>query len=34
LTIIWDKDNPKTAVEQLKSTIRATPLDEAKLTDE
>jgi len=33
LTVIWDKDNPVIAVEQLKATIRATLPDEAKLTD-
>jgi hypothetical protein len=33
LTVIWDKDNPQIAVEQLKATIRATLPDEAKLTD-
>jgi len=32
LTVIWDKDNPLIAVEQLKATIRATLPDEAKLT--
>lgn len=34
LTVIWDKENPQMASEQLKATIRATLPDEAKLTDE
>jgi hypothetical protein len=34
LTVIWDKDNPQMAAEQLKATIRATFPDEAILTDE
>ncbi len=33
LTVIWDMDNPKIAIERLKATIRATLPDEAKLTD-
>ena len=34
LTVIWDKENPAEAAEDLKATIRATIPDEAKLTDE
>ena len=34
LTVIWNKDNPKAAVEALKATIRATLPDEAKLNDD
>lgn len=34
LTVIWDKDKPELAKEQLKATIRATLPDEAKLTEE
>ena len=34
LTVIWDKEKPELANEQLKATIRATLPDEAKLTDE
>ena len=33
LTVVWDKDHPELAVEQLKAIIRATLPDEAKLTD-
>lgn len=33
LTVVWDKDYPELAVEQLKAIIRATLPDEAKLTD-
>jgi len=33
LTVIWDKDQPELAVDQLKAIIRATFPDEAKLTD-
>ncbi len=33
LTVIWDRDDPAAAAEQLKATIRATLPDEAKLTD-
>jgi hypothetical protein len=33
LTVIWDKDQPELAIDQLKAIIRATLPDEAKLTD-
>ena len=33
LTVIWGRDDSAAAAEQLKATIRATLLDEAKLTD-